>query len=179
MTKERMKVKMKQCSYCRKMKSTADGFHKESKSSDGLQTRCKMCNGKTRTTGKYTLTEIIKTDGKETEVKQCKSCAEKFPLDSYYRNGRGGLKPICKRCYEAKYDRARAVKQALDKSHTNKMQRQGIASFSVTGVGSFIFKENNVSSAIEQPLSELISDSVLQLIEVENKNLQLTGPVIG
>ncbi|MDT3492912.1 hypothetical protein NLU03_00370 [Bacillus toyonensis] len=62
---------------------------------------------------------------------------------------------------------------------TNKMQRQGIASFSVTGVGSFIFKKNNVSSAIEQPLSELIPGSVLQLIEAENENLQLTGRVIG
>ncbi|UNP75655.1 hypothetical protein MN033_20630 [Bacillus nitratireducens] len=39
---------------------------------------------------------------------------------------------------------------------TNKMQRQGIASFSVTGVRSFKFKENNVSSTIVQPLSELI-----------------------
>lgn len=161
------------------MKSTAGGFHKETKSPDGLQTRCKTCNVKARTTGEYTVTEFIEVDGKETEVKQCKSCAEKFPLDSYYRNGRGGFKPICKRCYEAKYDRARAVKQALDKSHTNKMQQQGIASFSVTGVGSFTFKENNVSSANGQPLSELIPDSVLQLIEAENENLQLTGRVIG
>ncbi|MDM5236165.1 hypothetical protein COE30_00735 [Bacillus cereus] len=59
------------------------------------------------------------------------------------------------------------------------MQRQGIASFSVTGVGLFTFKENNVSSVIEQPLSELIPDSVLQLIEAENEDLQLTGHVIG
>ncbi|MEH6892247.1 hypothetical protein V7024_21780 [Bacillus sp. JJ864] len=62
---------------------------------------------------------------------------------------------------------------------TNKMQRQGIASFSVTAVGSFTFEENNVSSAIKQLLSELIPDSVLQLIEAENENLQLTGRVIG
>ncbi|MEI5890732.1 hypothetical protein WBS55_10250 [Bacillus luti] len=62
---------------------------------------------------------------------------------------------------------------------TNKMQRQGIAPFSVTGVGSFTFKGNNVSSTIEQPLSELIPGSVLQLIEVESEDLQLTGRVIG
>ncbi|WP_235676461.1 hypothetical protein [Bacillus mycoides] len=106
--------KMKQCTYCRKMKSTANGFHKETRSPDGLQTRCKVCNGKTRTTGEYTVTEFLEIeDGKGIEVKQCKSCEEKFPLDSYYRNGRGGFKPICKRCYEAKYDRARAMKQAL------------------------------------------------------------------
>ncbi|PFT89161.1 hypothetical protein COK81_17810 [Bacillus thuringiensis] len=35
------------------------------------------------------------------------------------------------------------------------------------------------SSTIEQQLSELIPGSVLQLIEAENENLQLTGPVIG
>lgn len=64
---------------------------------------------------------------------------------------------------------------------TNKMQRQGIASFSVTGVRSFKSfksKENNVSSTIVQPLSELIPGSVLQLIEVESEDLQLTGRVI-
>ncbi|PFL69642.1 hypothetical protein COJ27_05700 [Bacillus cereus] len=59
------------------------------------------------------------------------------------------------------------------------MQRQEIPSVSVTGVGSFTFEENNVSSTIEQPLSELIPDSVLQLIEAESENLQLTGRVIG
>ncbi|MBS9801782.1 hypothetical protein J4052_02155 [Bacillus toyonensis] len=59
------------------------------------------------------------------------------------------------------------------------MQRQEIASVSVTGVASFTFEENNVSSTIEQPLSELIPDSVLQLIEAESENLQLTGRVIG
>ncbi|MGZ9680564.1 hypothetical protein [Bacillus cereus] len=55
----------------------------------------------------------------------------------------------------------------------------GIVSFSVTGVGSFTFKENNGSNAIGQPLSELILDSVLQLIEAESEGLQLTGRVIG
>ncbi|PDY82722.1 hypothetical protein COA08_10175 [Bacillus cereus] len=61
---------------------------------------------------------------------------------------------------------------------TNKMQRQGIVSFSVTGVRSFKFKENNVSSTIGQPLSELIPGSVLELIEAESEDLQLTGRVI-
>ncbi|MEK7014631.1 hypothetical protein [Bacillus sp. FSL R9-9410] len=55
----------------------------------------------------------------------------------------------------------------------------GIASFSVAGIGSFTFKENNVSSVIWQPLSELIPDSVLQLNEAESEDLQLTGRVIG
>lgn len=35
------------------------------------------------------------------------------------------------------------------------------------------------SSTIEQQLSELISDGVLQLTEVESEDLQLTGRVIG
>ncbi|MED1401690.1 hypothetical protein [Bacillus mycoides] len=68
---------------------------------------------------------------------------------------------------------------AIVYNDTNKMQQQGIASFSVTGVGSFTFKENNVSSAIGQPLSELIPDSVLQLNEAESEDLQLTGRVIS
>ncbi|MEK4609215.1 hypothetical protein [Bacillus sp. FSL K6-0067] len=55
----------------------------------------------------------------------------------------------------------------------------GIASFSVTGVGSFTFKENNVSNAIGQPLAELIPDSVFELIEAENEDLQLTGRNVG
>ncbi|MED1558970.1 hypothetical protein [Bacillus paramycoides] len=67
---------------------------------------------------------------------------------------------------------------AIVYNDTNRMQQQGIASFSVTGVGSFTFKENNVSNAIGQPLSGLIPDSVLQLIEVESEDLQLTGRVI-
>lgn len=62
---------------------------------------------------------------------------------------------------------------------TNKMQQQGIASFSVTGVGSFTFKENNVSSAIGQSLSELIPDSVLELIEEVNEDLHVSGREIG
>ncbi|WP_255292914.1 hypothetical protein [Bacillus toyonensis] len=45
---------------------------------------------------------------------------------------------------------------AIVHNDTNRMQQQGIASFSITGVGSFTFKENNVSSANGQPLSELI-----------------------
>ncbi|WP_001083254.1 hypothetical protein [Bacillus cereus] len=62
---------------------------------------------------------------------------------------------------------------------TNKMQRQGIASFSVTGFGAFTFKEDNASSTIGKQLSELIPGSVLQLNEVESEDLQLTGRVIG
>ncbi|RAN88293.1 hypothetical protein B5P41_18400 [Bacillus sp. SRB_28] len=68
---------------------------------------------------------------------------------------------------------------AIVYNDTNRMQQQGIASFSITGVGSFTFKENNVSSAIGQPLSELIPDSVLKLIEEENEGLNISAREIG
>ncbi|MDF9556298.1 hypothetical protein P5757_09585 [Bacillus tropicus] len=68
---------------------------------------------------------------------------------------------------------------AIVYNDTNRMQQQGIASFSITGVGSFTFKENNVSSVIGQPLSELIPDSVLKLIEEENEDLNISDRVIG
>ncbi|PFQ72439.1 hypothetical protein COK15_28285 [Bacillus cereus] len=68
---------------------------------------------------------------------------------------------------------------AIVYNDTNRMQQQGIASFSITGVGSFTFKENNVSSAIGQPLDELIPDSVAKLIAEANGSLQQSGRVIG
>ncbi|ABY46831.1 hypothetical protein [Bacillus mycoides] len=68
---------------------------------------------------------------------------------------------------------------AIVYNDTNRLQQQGIASFSVTGVGSFTFKENNVSSAIGQSPDELIPDSVAKLIDEANDNLQTSGRKIG
>ncbi|WP_227494784.1 hypothetical protein [Bacillus mycoides] len=68
---------------------------------------------------------------------------------------------------------------AIVYNDTNKMQQQGIASFSVTGVGSFTFKENNVKSAIGQSLSEIVPDSVIELIEEVNEDLHVSGREIG
>lgn len=68
---------------------------------------------------------------------------------------------------------------AIVYNDTNRMQQQGIASFSVTGVGSFTFKENNVSSSVGQPLDELIPDSVAKLIDEANGSLQNSGRQIG
>ena len=62
---------------------------------------------------------------------------------------------------------------------TNKMQQQGIASFSVTGVGSFTFKESNVNSAIGQSLKDLIPDSVLDLLKEVNEELNVSGREVG
>ncbi|MEC0037246.1 hypothetical protein P4305_18810 [Bacillus thuringiensis] len=68
---------------------------------------------------------------------------------------------------------------AIVYNDTNKMQQQGIASFSVTGVGSFTFKENNVKSAVGQSLSEMIPDSVVELIEEVNDDLHISGRNVG
>lgn len=68
---------------------------------------------------------------------------------------------------------------AIVYNDTNRMQQQGIASFSITGVGSFTFKESNVNSAIGQPLDELIPDSVAKLIDEANGSLQKSGRKIG
>ncbi|WP_340637837.1 hypothetical protein [Bacillus cereus] len=68
---------------------------------------------------------------------------------------------------------------AIVYNDTNKMQQHGIASFSVTGVGSFTFKENNVSSAVGQPLKDLIPDSVVELIEEVNDDLHVSGRNVG
>ncbi|WP_431819261.1 hypothetical protein LWL40_27455 (plasmid) [Bacillus thuringiensis] len=68
---------------------------------------------------------------------------------------------------------------AIVYNDTNRMQQQGIASFSVTGVGSFTFKKNNVSSPIGQALDELIPDSVDELVAQANESLQTKGRKIG
>lgn len=68
---------------------------------------------------------------------------------------------------------------AIVYNDTNRLQQQGIASFSVTGVGSFTFKENNVKSSVGQPLDELIPDSVAQLIAEANDDLQQKGRKVG
>jgi hypothetical protein len=68
---------------------------------------------------------------------------------------------------------------AIVYNDTNKMQQQGIASFSVTGVGSFTFKENNVKNATGQSLSDIIPDSVIELIEEVNDDLHISGRQVG
>lgn len=51
---------------------------------------------------------------------------------------------------------------------TNRMQQHGIAGFSVTGVGSFTFKENNVKTAAGQALDDFIPKQARKLIGKEN-----------
>lgn len=60
---------------------------------------------------------------------------------------------------------------------TNRLQKHGIAGFSITGVASFTFKKSNVSSK-GVSLFSLIPDEVLDLIGEEN-GVELLGVRIG
>lgn len=63
---------------------------------------------------------------------------------------------------EAVYEYASTL--AVVFNDTNRMQLHGIASFSITGVGAFTFKENNVKSASGLSLEEFITSEVLKII---------------
>lgn len=57
---------------------------------------------------------------------------------------------------------------ALVFNDTNKFQQHGIAGFSVTGVASFTFKENNVKTPGGLPIADLIPIEVYDLISEAN-----------
>lgn len=67
---------------------------------------------------------------------------------------------------EAVYEFAATL--AIVFNDTNRLQTQGIAGFSVTGVGSFTFKENNVRNAGGQALEDYIPPVCLSLIGKAN-----------
>ncbi|QWI41643.1 hypothetical protein FC701_32250 [Bacillus mycoides] len=102
----------KQCSYCRKVKYL-DDFHNHARTPDGKQTRCKPCNGATRTTYAFTPLIPIEVNGEIIDHRECTDCGETLPLDSFHRNGRGGHIPRCKMCYNARIERSKAIRQAL------------------------------------------------------------------
>ncbi|WP_249712024.1 hypothetical protein [Bacillus cereus] len=102
----------KQCSYCRKVKNL-EGFHNHARTFDGKQTRCKPCNGATRTTFVFTPLIPIEVDGKSINHRECKDCGDTLPLNSFYSNGRGGVKPRCKMCYNARIRKGKAILKAL------------------------------------------------------------------
>jgi hypothetical protein len=60
---------------------------------------------------------------------------------------------------------------------TNRMQQHGVASFSVTGVASFTFKENNVKTPGGQSMSAFISKEVYDIINEAEENADL--PKLG
>jgi hypothetical protein len=51
---------------------------------------------------------------------------------------------------------------------TNRYQQHGVAGFSVTGVASFTFKENNVKTPGGTALSSFISDDIYMLVGEAN-----------
>ncbi|EMJ6440495.1 hypothetical protein [Bacillus cereus] len=108
----------KQCTKCRKMK-WLDDFHKNSKAHDGLQVRCKPCNVAAKTTNAHTLIILIEVNGEIIDHRECKDCGDTLPLDSFPSNGRGGSKPRCKMCYNARKKRAKAMRRALNGEFIN------------------------------------------------------------
>ncbi|KXX87878.1 MULTISPECIES: hypothetical protein [Bacillus] len=108
----------KQCTKCRKMKWLED-FHKSSKAHDGLQSRCKPCNVAAKTTNTHTLIIPIEVSGEIIDHRECKDCGDTLPLDSFYSNGRGGSKPRCKMCYNARDRKSKAIRRALNGEFMN------------------------------------------------------------
>jgi len=102
----------KQCSYCRKVKWLED-FHNHARTPDGKQTRCKPCNGATRTTSAFTSLIPIEVNGEIIDHRECKDCGETLPLDIFHRNGRGGHIPRCRMCYNARIRKGKAILKAL------------------------------------------------------------------
>lgn len=82
---------------------------------------------------------------------------------------------------EAVYEYAAYL--AIAFNDTNKMQQQGVAGFSVTGVGSFTFKQNLTSSVLGLPLREIIPDTAKKLIDKANSSIdgykKLAGRNVG
>ena len=58
---------------------------------------------------------------------------------------------------------------------TNKLQQQGIAGFSVTGVASFTFKENNVKTPGGASIITFASPTVLAIINAANPEKDPVG----
>ncbi|WP_096436498.1 hypothetical protein [Alteribacter populi] len=69
------------------------------------------------------------------------------------------------------------AKLAVVFNDTNRLQQHGVASFSVTGVASFTFKENNVKAASGQALTAYIPPEVYGLINASPENVGL--PKLG
>lgn len=57
---------------------------------------------------------------------------------------------------------------AIAFNDTNRLQSHGVAGFSVTGVSSFTFKENNVRTPGASNFSEMIPDSVRKMVAKAN-----------
>ncbi|PEL93062.1 hypothetical protein CN626_08620 [Bacillus wiedmannii] len=102
----------KQCSYCREVKWLED-FHECKGNYDGLQSRCKPCNIASKTTNKWTPIIQIEVNREMIDHRECKDCGDLLPQTSFYRNGRGGFKPRCRICYNARIERSKAMRQAL------------------------------------------------------------------
>lgn len=67
---------------------------------------------------------------------------------------------------------------AIAFNDTNRLQSHGVAGFSVTGVSSFTFKENNVKTPGATNYSEMIPDSVRKMVAKANDGNLPTGKTV-
>jgi hypothetical protein len=76
---------------------------------------------------------------------------------------------------ESVYELAAVLSRVFN--DTNRMQQQGLAGFSITGVGSYTFKENNVKGAAGEQLDAFITKEAIKYIEKAN-GIEIAGRVI-
>ncbi|PEI72279.1 hypothetical protein CN674_17000 [Bacillus toyonensis] len=105
----------KQCPHCRKVKRLEE-FHNRLASRDGLQSRCKPCNVASKSTNTHTLIIPIEVDGEIEDHRECKGCGDTLPLRQFSKNGRGGYRPRCTSCYNARHRKSAAVRKALSEN---------------------------------------------------------------
>ncbi|MDA2110732.1 hypothetical protein [Bacillus cereus] len=96
-----------------------DDFHECKGNYDGLQSRCKPCNGAAKSTNKWTPIIQVEVNGETIDHRECKDCGDLLPQTSFYSNGRDGFRPRCKMCYNARIERTKAMRQALNGEFIN------------------------------------------------------------
>ncbi|TBX55210.1 hypothetical protein E0M27_17340 [Bacillus mycoides] len=104
---------MKNNAHTVKKSKDLDQFHECKANPDGLQSRCKLCNNRTRNTNKKTMIIPIEIDGKTVDHRYCKACEELKPLDQFVKNGRGGRRAWCSTCLNEKHRKSYAIRKAL------------------------------------------------------------------
>lgn len=104
MTNHTPEVPQKQCSKCKEwLPATAEYFHRNKASADGLVSACKEClNRQTREArAPYRLPKPEQRPG----FKQCSKCNEWKPIQDFHKRAasKDGLAPKCKECRVKRY----------------------------------------------------------------------------
>lgn len=77
---------------------------------------------------------------------------------------------------EAVYEFAAVL--AIVFNDTNRLQMQGVAGFSLTGVGSFTFKDNNIKNPSWVALTDLIPQTVYDLVSEANNGIKIGRRIV-